>query len=227
VSDAPEADTSDRKLSDDERQSLIFGSLRRIKSLQKVAGEEPSLSLYIAIELLNVFNNSALQADLKSRKFPTPAMYKDGRKMELLIPLVGFQLHSDPPSIAFLPNLSRLGQGMQYDYIPFKDWWKKEIAHQPMRQPTDPEKVDVIDLTRFGVVRSIRNKLAAHHDNIRPRVLDEIEKSMLVSGWRFDLAGKSYQIGDGSFTVSNPYMYALLSQIGYEALRAFDMADSL
>jgi hypothetical protein len=217
---------SQRSLTNGERQSIVEGSLRRLRVLQNVVDEEPSLCLFMAIEMWNVFNNSWIQPQLKTRKFPTPAMYKDGRKMELLFPLVGFKIEQNPPSVAFCPTLSQLGGGMRYDYIPFKDWWKKEIAHQPMRSPEDQEKVDVTELTRFGVIRAIRNKLAAHQDHIRPRLLDELEQSMLTKGWNFNFGGVPYQIGDGKLQVSYPYMYALVRQINYEVLAAFNLVDA-
>jgi hypothetical protein len=204
----------------------VEGSLKRLQVLHSVVEQEPSVCLYMAIEMWNVFNNSWIQSELKTRTFPTPAMYKNGRRMELLFPLVGFQIQPDPPSIAFSPILSGLGQGMQYDQIPFKDWWKKEIAHQPMRSPEDQDKIDVSKLTRFGLIRDIRNKLAAHQDYIRPRLLDEIEQSLLIKDWGFDMEGISYKIGDGKLRVSYPYMYALLRQINFETLLAFEMFET-
>ncbi|MBL0923294.1 MAG: hypothetical protein IBJ12_02365 [Sphingomonadaceae bacterium] len=217
---------NERSLTSDERKLIVEGSLKRLQVLHNVVDQEPSVCLYMAIEMWNVFNNSWIQPQLKTRKFPTPAMYKNGRKMELLFPLVGFQIQKNPLGVAFSPVLSESGQGMKYDYIPFKDWWRKEIAHQPMRSPEDQEKVDVSRLTRFGLIRDIRNKLAAHQDHIRPRLLDEIEQSLLIKDWGFEMEGISYKIGDGKLTVTYPYLYALLRQMNYETLRAFEMVET-
>ena len=213
---------SDRDLNEAERDAIVRGSLGRLRVLQRTVEDDPSFALYMAVELWNIFNNRWTQSDLKLRMFPTPAIYVNGLKKELLIPLVQCRLLPNPLGIEFAPFMSHLQGGMRYDYIPFKSWWKTEIAHQPMRHPDEDIVDDMIDLTRFGIIRAIRNKLAAHHDNIRPQLLDEIEHSMLVKGWTFDIDGVRYQVGDGDFTVLYSYMYALLRQISYEAIMAFE-----
>ena len=215
---------SDRELSDSERQLLAQDGLRRIQAIKKSGETEPSLLIYLAIEIWNILNNSAIQSTLKSMSFPSPAMYKDGRKMFPLFPLSTIKFDKNPARISFSSIESRLSSGMRYDLSSFQNWWKKEVVHQPMRPPGDPEKIDVINLTRFGIVRMIRNKIAAHHDHVIPRVLNEINNALMVERWTFTMDGKPYRLGDGGMVIESPYVDAVLSQISYEVLTAFKSA---
>ena len=198
-------------------------SLRRLLDLHALGHFKPHLVPSMAIEIWNVFCNSAMQRDLRKRKFPSPAMYKDGQKKELALPLVGFQLNRHPPGIAFQPILDQLGHGMKYDLQTFNTWWKKEVAHQPMRPPGEGYRDNFIDLTRFGLVRLIRNKIAAHHDRSRPMLIDELERSSLIGGWSFDMDGRTYRLDDGEFEVRYPYGLSVLRQIAFETLAGFNM----
>lgn len=213
--------TSDRELSDSERHTLARDGLQRIDAILKSGEAEPTLNIYLAIEIWNILNNSAIRTSLKKTQFPTPAMYKDGNKMFSLFPLVTIKFNKDPPRVSFASIASQLPSGMRYDLSPFQDWWKKEVIHQPMRPPGDPEKIEVIDLTRFGVVRMIRNKMAAHHDHVIPRLLSEIDQALMIERWTFNMDGKPYRLGEGGITVEAPYINAVLRQISYEILTAF------
>jgi len=198
-------------------------SLRRLLDLHELGESKPHLVPSMAIEIWNVFCNVAMQGDLKKRKFPAPAMYKDGQQKELLLPLVGFQLHFQPPGISFSPVLNELGVGMRYDFHSFNKWWKNDIAHQPLTAPGEPRRHDLIDLTRFGIVRLIRNKVAAHHDRSRPALMDELERSSLIRGWSFQIDGRTYRLDDGEFKVLRPYGLSVLRQIAFETLGGFGM----
>ena len=198
-------------------------SLKRLLDLHELGESKPHLVPSMATEISSIFCNAGVQRDLRKLKFPSPAMYQDGRKVELLLPLVGLQLNQRPPGISFAPTLNDLGEGMRYELHAFKKWWKKDIAHQPLRAPGEPRRDDLIDLTRFGLVRLIRNKVAAHHDRIRPILMDELERSSLIQSWSFDMDGQRYRLDDGKFKVLYPYGLAVLRQIAFETLAGFGM----
>ncbi len=212
-----------RSLTLAEHKSMAQDSLRRLLDLYEMSEAKPHHIPSMAIEIWNILCSAAMQQDLKNRKFPSPAMYKEGQKKELLLPLVGFQLHFQPPGVSFHPVLNKLGAGMVYDLHPFKTWWKKDIAHQPLTAPGESLRHDLIDLTRFGIVRLIRNKIAAHHDRSRPALMDELERSSLIKGWSFQMGGQTYRIDDGEFEIVSSYGSAILRQIAFETLGGFGM----
>lgn len=114
---------------------------------------------------------------------------------------------------------------MRYDLHSFNKRWRRDIAHRPLRVPGEPRRDRLRDLTRFGVVRLIRNEIAAHNDRFRPTPMDESERSSLIRGWSSQMDGQAYRLEDGKFEVFRPYGIAVLRQVAFESLAGFGIVN--